>query len=399
MTGLRVVLENPPNNSSLPCGQFNAGETEDYLVEIRYPPCDGPTDAGNAYTRDTFGCPGYVLTFGDTTHEHRRHNISWLWEYSPDGYSWAVVPNSQMHDSVTLLINGPTYARLRMICVKQFIIDTTYSNIVKITINPPYACYCYSLADGGSNDTSDIGTFVLGNYMFSVTPPGPHLLNGQAIQSRTDNTKTHLDLWTDSTYNLMYYHIMKSGHHADAKITIFMDFNNDLQYNITPTYLERVYTGFTGVNSYIINDKLTIPSYAIPNIKTGMRVILNNDTGPSVQSDSACGAYTSGETEDYVVIFHSVKMSVDETANITQAYVYPNPSDGEFVLSFNTKSQAKNAVITVSDMIGQQLLQKQYNLSSKDFSAKLDLSTYPKGVYIVELKVDEERIVRKISIK
>lgn len=398
ITGLRVVLENPINNSSLVCGQFNAGETEDYLVEIRYPPCDGPTNAGGAYTRDTLGCPGYVMTFGDTTHEHKRHNISWLWEYSPDGNSWAVVPGSQMHDSITLTINGPTYARLRMICVKDFIIDTTYSNAIKISINPPYACYCYSLADGGTMDTSDIGSFVLGSYVFANNPPGPHLLNGEAIQMRTDNTKDTIVLWTNTTYPFMFYHIMKSPTHADAKITMFMDFNNDLLYNITPSYNERIYTGYTNANNYLINGFITIPPYAVPNIRTGMRIILNNDTSPNVQSDSACGAYFSGETEDYVVIFKN-QTSVETLGNINQFYVFPNPTEGVFSVSFNALKPVSNATVSVFNLMGIKVTEKQFTQAGKEFSHNFDLSGFSKGVYLVELKADEERIVKRIVVK
>lgn len=398
ITGLRVVVENPANQNSLVCGQFNAGETEDYLVEIRYPPCDGPTDAGTAYTRDTLGCPGYVMTFGDTTHEHKRHNITWVWEYSPDGNSWAEVVGSQFHDSVTLTINGPTYTRLRMICVKNFVIDTTYSNIVKISINPPYACYCYSLAEGVTTDSSDIGSFLLGNYYFTVNPPGPHLLNGSAIQMRTDNTKTPLYLWADSTYPFMFYHIMNSANHADAKITMFMDFNNDLQYSITALNNERVFTGYTNANNFLISGFITIPHNAVPDIKTGMRIILNNDTSPNVQSDSACGAYISGETEDYVVVIRNWA-SAETISNITQMYLYPNPTDGIFNLTFNTKKPVSNVSVSVINMLGVKVMEKYYSQNGKDFNYSLDLSNFSKGVYMVELKADEERIVKRIIVK
>lgn len=399
ITGLRVILENPLNLNPLQCGQYTTGETEDYLVDVRYPPCDGPTNAGTVQLSDTLSCSGYLITAVDTTHERKRHNISWLWQYSPDGNSWATVPNSQMRDTINQVINGPTFFRLRMLCIKQFSVDTTYSNVGKVSINPPYACYCYSLANGATLDSSDIGSFAIGNYNYTVTPPGPHLLNNQAIQSRTDNTKDTIVLWTNTTYPFMFYHIMNGSIHANAKVTIFMDFNNDLQYNVTSSYNERIYTGYTANNLYLVTGQITIPPYAIPNIKTGMRVILNNNTGANVQSDSACGPYISGETEEYVVIFRDSNLSAGTIGNVTQMYVYPNPTEGVFLVNFNAQKPVAAATIIVSNLMGQIVREEHFEQPGKEFNHSFDLTNMPKGVYVVELRADKERIVRKVIIK
>src|SRR5690606_25898083 len=99
-----------------------------------------------------------------------------------------------------------------------------------------------------------------------------------------------------------------------------------------PTTHERLWTGFTTSTYFTVVDSITIPTYAIPGVLTGMRVILNNNTAPNVPSDSACGPYTSGETEDFVVMFHNPSnpywpTSVNNVSNISSFYVYPNPTD------------------------------------------------------------------------
>jgi len=406
ITGMRIMMESPANNNPTPCGLYTGGETEDYLVEIRYPQCDGPANAGTAWVSDTSSCPGYTVVVVDTTHEKARHNVFWTWEYSPDGNSWAIVPGSQQKDSIEQVITGATFFRLRVLCIKpststtQGSIDTTYSNVVSVTINPPYACYCFSLADGGTADSSDMGVFSIGNYTFGINPVGPHLLNAQAYRSRTDYTKAgDVELWTNTTYPFLFYHIMRASVHHDAKITMFMDFNNDLQYNITPTYSERIFTGYATASNFTVTGNITIPPYAIPNVKTGMRVIINNNTDPNIPSDSACGPYTSGETEDFVVIFRDSSLSVPHTGNISQLYVYPNPTEGRFSITFTALKAVDQAVVTITNIMGQKIREIEYGNAGREFTREIDLSGMAKGVYLVELRADNERLVRKVIVR
>lgn len=400
ITGMRVVLEQGYNSTPAPCGfASGGGETEDYLVEIRYPPCDGPPNAGTAIISDTSSCVGYTISVVDTSHEHKRYGIDWRWQYSPDGNSWADILSSIGHDTIVQTITGQSYYRLRIICNhNNLAFDTTYSNVVSVSINPSYSCYCFSLADGGNLDSSDIGAFQLGNLV--VNTGGPHLLNAFAYRDRTDYTKLGvLDLWVDSTYPIKVYHIMRSATHADAKVTLFMDFNNDLQYNVTPSYTELVWTGYTTATNFLLADSITIPPYAIPGVKTGMRVILNNNTAPNIPSDEACGTYTSGETEDYVVQFHDASQGVNNISNITQLMLYPNPTEGRFTVDFVARKPVNNVAVIVTSITGQKISEQHYSNVGKDFSKGIDLTGMSRGVYLVELKVDDERLVRRVIIK
>jgi hypothetical protein len=398
VTGMRVVLEVPQNTTPVPCGNYAAGETEDYLVDIRYAPCLGQASAGTAYGNDTSGCVGYAVTIIDTSHEHFKYNISWLWQYSPDGNSWADIPGSQMRDTVNDILIGQSFYRLRMICYNT--LDTTYSNMVKYSINPPYACYCFSQAIGGNMDSSDIGGFTLGTYANNVG--GPHLKNALAVRARTDYTKSGLiDLYVDSTYLLQVYHIMKSNTHGDAKVTIFMDLNDDLMYNITanPSTNELIYTGFTSATNFLLKDSITIPPYAITGLQTGMRVILNNNTGPNAPSDSACGVYTSGETEDYIVMFHYKTTGIENLGNISLLTIYPNPAEGRFNVRYVAKKAIEHATVTVTNITGQKVMEQHYTNPGKEFSKEFDASGMARGVYLVELKADSEKITRKLIVR
>lgn len=397
ITGMRVRVEQGANPLPSSCGGFGNGEVEDYLVEIRYPPCDGPLYPGTAYVSATSACVGYAVSLVDTTHEQERSDIAWVWQYSPDSNSWADIAGSQMKDSVPYVITGHTYFRLRMLCLNSF--DTTFSNIVSVALNPPFSCYCYSEAIGGEDDISDIGGLKLDK--INLFDLGPHLLNTSANRSHTDYTTLDtLDLWVDSTYEIKVYHIMRTGTHQDAKITLFMDLNNDLQYTVTPSNYELIWTGFSTASTFIVVDSIRIPSTAIPNVLTGMRLILNNDTGPNAPSDSACGPYTSGETHDYIVRFRKhPSLDVETPSNISYLSIFPNPSDGRFNLTFMAKKPVEEATITVTNVTGQIMIQKNFRNPGTQLTSELNLSGLAQGVYIVELKADEEREVRRLILK
>jgi hypothetical protein len=395
ITGVRVVIVAGGGPVS-PCGQYTNGETEDYLLDIQYHPCNGPANPGTAFISDTTGCVGYNIVIGDTTHEAELSNLEWIWEYSPDGNSWSDLPNSANKDTMAYLVTGPTYFRMRMTCLKPDGIDVTYSNVVDIQIASPYACYCYSIADGASMDTSDNSLFKIGGY--EISTPGPHLLNPTAIDSRTDFTdQSNFDLWVDTTYTIEVYHTLRGGYHSDAKVTLFMDLNNDFLYSPS----ERMWTTYTAANNFYVTTQLTIPASVITSLKTGMRLILNNDIGVNSPSDDGCGVYTSGETEDYVVTFHNALLGVKTVgeAKLSGVDIYPNPSKGRFSLDLHGSQALGDAIISVTNVTGQTIATYDYRNVPTNFSTEIDLTGQAKGVYFVEVKAGSEKTVRKVVVQ
>ncbi|HXS36630.1 MAG TPA: GEVED domain-containing protein, partial [Flavipsychrobacter sp.] len=167
ITGLRVLTGYGQSDPISPCGEsYFENQQIDFLVNISYRPCNGPVNAGTADITDTLQCSGYPYMLTDTTHEYHQSNISWSWQTSPDGSSWGDVAGTSMSDTFTVAAyTYPAWYRLRMICNDTH--DTTYSTVAHIGTAPPYACYCYSIATGGSKyDSSDIGAFTIGKYLW-----------------------------------------------------------------------------------------------------------------------------------------------------------------------------------------------------------------------------------------
>lgn len=396
-TGLRIIISEDTIKGG-PCGPISgAGEVEDYIVEICYRPCNGPINAGNVVFTDTSMCSGYEYTIFDTTYEQKRSGFNRSWQISGDNISWLNIPNSGNKDTLQRLFAGqPLYYRYRTICGPTH--DTTYSDPALINLKPAYKCYCYSKATGGVGvDTSDIGGVTMASYNFNAG--GPHLLNAAAKKPRTDFTDaTPIELFTDSLYKFELFHTMPVAEHGDAKITLFMDFNNNHQYDIPD---ERVYTGFTTIGSHTLVDNVVVPINAITDVPTGMRVIVNNDVGPNIPSDEACGAYQSGETEDYVLIFRKQwAAGISDHKVLTGFNVHPNPTNGKFFVQFSTNADVSEVNIKVSNITGQSILQQNFTHEGGMFYQELDMTGQPSGVYFVELHTDNgNTLTKKLIVK
>ncbi len=398
ITGMRLVLQEG-TTAPAACGLYTFGETEDYLVNIQFPLCDGPAAAGMAYVSDTVLCQGYLFTLTDTTHERQRSGITWNWQTSINGsITWTNVVNSTNKDTIQRPFVAPAQYRLRMICTASS--DTTYSNAVNTTLGPPYACYCYSITNGfpsTNQDSSDIGAFRIGTFL--MTTGGPHLQNPDAIRQRTNYTDVaQINLVSGKAYVVNVFHTMRAKAHNDAKITVFIDFDNDFVYDIPR---ERVLTGYTSATNWYFIDSVRIPLDSfIADAPTGMRVVLNENINANGPSDNGCGTYTSGETEDYVVILRTPQSAgVGNTSLVRDMTLYPNPTGGRTLVSFRTARPVKDVQLVVTDLTGRTLTRQTYDGSTTEVRADVDLSGQPRGMYFIEVRAEGEKLVKKLVVR
>src|SRR5690606_35658105 len=144
------------------------------------------------------------------------------------------------------------------------------------------------------------------------------------------------NIYTDSAYQFSAYHTMPEEEHGDDKVTNFMDFNNNDQYDIPK---ERIYTGYTSIGYHTLLDNVVVPQNAITDAPTGMRINFENNEGPNIPSDEGCGPYTSGETEDYILVFRKHwRAGITEAQKLSGFNVHPNPTTGKFYLQFSTQA-------------------------------------------------------------
>ncbi|HEY4800947.1 MAG TPA: T9SS type A sorting domain-containing protein [Bacteroidia bacterium] len=77
--------------------------------------------------------------------------------------------------------------------------------------------------------------------------------------------------------------------------------------------------------------------------------------------------------------------------------VYPNPNNGLFNVAFQT-SQLDNYVVKVTNTIGQTVYEEKLTSFSGNYSNKIDISTFRKGIYLLSVSNSKNQTVKKVLI-
>jgi hypothetical protein len=396
ITGLRVISNsNSPAGTILPCNSYFNGETEDYLVEIIQAPCKGPLNPGSIYISDNQICPGYDVVLIDTTHTSVSYyaGLSYQWQKSPNGTTgWTNIAGATS-DTFIAIVNSNTYFRFKILCANG---DSAYSAPVSVTMFPLSTCYPASGAQWGATDTCDNGAFGVGNFLFTAGGGGPHIGNPLAVKSHSTFTTVPISLYADSTYNLSFYTILKPYAHADARVTMFIDYNNNNLFDIPS---ERVFTGTANAANFYLNGSfktIVNPSFGLP---TGLRVVVNNNAAPNPQSDNGVGIYLSGETEDYVVQFaKKAPLGINTIADMQNIDIYPNPTSG--IVFINAEFANKcNLNVVVTSITGQEVYRNVFNNVVGKFESSINLDKLARGTYTIKMQTEKGNAVRVITVE
>ena len=75
----------------------------------------------------------------------------------------------------------------------------------------------------------------------------------------------------------------------------------------------------------------------------------------------------------------------------------PNPTNGLFELKFNSAS-AQNYKVTVLNTLGEIVYEYQLNDFAGEHKRNIDLSSFSKGVYVVNVSTATKNVMRKITV-
>lgn len=87
-----------------------------------------------------------------------------------------------------------------------------------------------------------------------------------------------------------------------------------------------------------------------------------------------------------------------EALELTGFDHYPNPSNGEFNLRFKVPHQGELSV-KVFDLNGKEVFSRYFNQFGGLYTEKIDLTSQEEGIYLLEIKLDKQRLTRKIVIE
>jgi hypothetical protein len=89
--------------------------------------------------------------------------------------------------------------------------------------------------------------------------------------------------------------------------------------------------------------------------------------------------------DDYYFRKMAAPVAAQQEELTNDFYVYPNPTDGEIAVGYVSGTQRDNFKIRVVNAQGKVMYYQAYNENSPSFSVHIDMSTWPTGVYQIQL--------------
>jgi hypothetical protein len=303
---MRVIAAEAFLGSAIPPCGTNAtwGETEDYLVTIvpDVAACSGTPASSNTQATVANACPStnFTLSLSAT---YPGCDYTFQWQRSIDGgitYSNIGAPSTL----ATLAVSGQTvttFYQCEITCLNSGL--TTTSVPVQVTQNALLACYCASSATSTADE--EIVSVVLGSINNTSTcsqvAPGAGSvgsLYGNYTSLQTTLTKTATYSMTVGA-QLCPTNPTSTTQFTGEYLHVWIDFNGDGTYSdATELVYRSAAPGLTWFQSGATNTNFnfTVPATATTGV-VGMRVIAVYNGA----TQSACGTYTWGETEDYAI--------------------------------------------------------------------------------------------------
>ena len=108
-------------------------------------------------------------------------------------------------------------------------------------------------------------------------------------------------------------------------------------------------------------------------------------------ADTLSGAHHNGEIAFSYTLGICSGVGVNEAIKNTIIKVYPNPAKDNLTIDFNNELNSLNTNVLIYNLQGQLLIQQQI----KQEKTELNINSLAKGMYIVSLTTEKERLVRK----
>jgi len=138
----------------------------------------------------------------------------------------------------------------------------------------------------------------------------------------------------------------------------------------------------------------SLSSYAVQQPLITLRFAMNSETVENGDLFEV-SAYTNGDPASYLITDMSTGSDLIENSDLIN--IYPNPNKGIFNLEI-VNAEQKDVNITLLDLTGKVIFTENVdNVSS--LVREIDVTTYPKGVYLMKIMTDDVIQVNKVVVQ
>ncbi len=248
--------------------------------------CTGTPTAGSVAATDTSVCPStnFNLSLVGAT---LASGLSFQWESSANNVNWSPIVGATQSSYLSSQTTD-TYYHCIVTCSGQ----SSTSTSLLVTTNTFVDCYCASAATGAAGaDIDNVSIATLNNGVGT-----PAVSNPASVNLYTDFTSLPAtDLMQGISYPISVTQINSGAAITTSYVTVYIDYNHNGTFDLIDETYSIAQT--STANGNIAAGTITVPFTSLTGT-TRMRVVLR--TGGSA-TQSACGTYAAGETEDYLV--------------------------------------------------------------------------------------------------
>jgi len=238
-------------------------------------PCAGTPNPGNTTSTANPVCPTVPFTLGLQTPQNFA-GITYLWEKSTTGVGGPWSAAGSTASAFTTNITVPTAYRCQVTCTNSA--QTTISNPLNVTINPPSACYCA----GGATDVVDEKI---------------SRVRYNTIDNSSSSTSGYENFTAISTTviqgSIQPITVDISNFFTGDLVRVWIDFNQNGSFTDPG---ERVVATTSSTNPAVANITIPVTASIGP---TRMRIRMYWQ--PSDPDPGPCGNTIYGQVEDYTV--------------------------------------------------------------------------------------------------
>ena len=113
--------------------------------------------------------------------------------------------------------------------------------------------------------------------------------------------------------------------------------------------------------------------------------------------DPTGGAYRSTVWTPLIFWTQLTTVRLEGGSPINNLAIYPNPSRNIFNVSFTSVSK-QNLRIRIKNVIGEELINENLEQFAGNYTKQINLSANAKGIYFLEIKLDDNLIVNKLVL-
>ena len=214
------------------------------------------------------------------------------------------------------------------------------------------------------------------------------------------------DLARSSSYTLsLTYEDKQMIGGVGIAIRAWIDWNADIDFDDAGE-LVASYTIF-GTTTGTMDTSVTIPGTANIGI-TRMRIYTDMTANGGHIFPNPCGYLATpypaghplgqhGVVEDYNLNITAAS-GIDNIEGDRYLNIYPNPTYGTFAVSISDERNER-LEISIQDITGQHIFSDSEKISSNNYNRNFDISSYPKGMYFIQVGYGSQITNHKIVVQ